>query len=159
MHLLFDVLELNYLSTDEFQCDAMTNIKIPVSPWAAPAFVAAVAPAAPGLMTIPGIQRREKRSRTCVCDSVTTTAANGREIQKGRRTGAEGEQRNEFMGVRNKEKRMQKEKNGIHYFEERGGKKAKTDRSEEVETVCWTDFISTTKSQSLSSFKLGWSLK
>lgn len=33
----------------------MTNIKIPVSPSAAPAFVAAVAPAAPGLMTIPGI--------------------------------------------------------------------------------------------------------
>lgn len=43
-------------------------------------------------------------------DSVTT-AANGREIQKGRRTGAEGEQRNEFTGARNGGKRkQQKEK-------------------------------------------------
>lgn len=29
-----------------------------------------------------------------------------------------------------------KKKKGMHYFEERGGKKAKTERSKEVETVC-----------------------
>lgn len=66
----------------------MTNIKIPVSPSAVPASVAAAAPAAPGLMTIPGIQKIEKsQGRVCACVCmrcvcVTTTANRSKSTER-----------------------------------------------------------------------------